>query len=246
MLESLTPGQQVVKIVHEEMVSLLGAEEAKIAISPKPPTVIMLVGLQAGKTTTVGKLGAHFKKRGRRPLLAACDLQRPAAVKQLQVLGEGLELPVFAREPGGASPLEVAGGALAYMPAPMATTSSCSIPRGGCINEELMDELAKMKEATAPQEILLVVDAMTGQDAVNVARSFHDMLGVTGLILTKLDGDARGGAALSVKAVTGCPIKFVGMEKDRRAGNFSSRSDGFPDFGHGGYVDPDRKSPKRL
>ncbi len=212
VLESLTPGQQVIKIVHEELVVLLGSEEAKIAISPKPPTIIMLAGLQgAGKTTTAGKLGNHFKKQGRRPLLVACDLQRPAAVKQLQVVGEGLNLPVFAMDVNGNTPLGVANAALVH-----AQTNGNDIvildTAGRLhINEELMGELADIKRETMPHEILLVVDAMTGQDAVNVAQSFHDTLGITGLILTKLDGDARGGAALSVKAVTGCPIKFVGM-----------------------------------
>ncbi len=212
VLESLTPGQQVIKIVHEELIVLLGSEEAKIAISPKPPTIIMLAGLQgAGKTTTAGKLGNHFKKQGRRPLLVACDLQRPAAVKQLQVVGEGLNLPVFAMDVNENTPLGVANAALVH-----AQTNGNDIvildTAGRLhINEELMGELADIKRETMPHEILLVVDAMTGQDAVNVAQSFHDTLGITGLILTKLDGDARGGAALSVKAVTGCPIKFVGM-----------------------------------
>ena len=211
VLESLTPGQQVVKIVNEELTSLLGSEESKLTINSKPPTVIMLCGLQgAGKTTTVGKLGLYLKKKGRRPLLAACDLQRPAAVKQLQIVGEGVELPVFAQS-CDKDPVDVAKEALAN--AKNNGNDILIVDTAGRlhVDEELMDELKRMKEALNPDEILLVVDAMTGQDAVNVAESFNNLLSVTGLIMTKLDGDARGGAALSVKAVTGVPIKFTGM-----------------------------------
>lgn len=211
VLESLTPGQQVVKIVNEEMIELLGSSESKIRIASKPPTVIMLCGLQgAGKTTTVGKLGNHFKSQGRRPLLAACDLQRPAAIKQLQVVGESVDLPVFAKTVD-ATPLEVAKESLEH--AKKNGNDILILDTAGRlhVDEDLMQELRDIKEALAPDEILLVVDAMTGQDAVNVAAAFHESLELSGLILTKLDGDARGGAALSVKSVTGVPIKFVGM-----------------------------------
>lgn len=211
VLESLTPGQQVVKIVNDELIALLGSTESKINIASKPPTVIMLCGLQgAGKTTTVGKLGNHFKSQGRRPLLAACDLQRPAAIKQLQVVGEGVGLPVFAKTVDS-TPLAVAKEALAQ--AKKNGNDILIVDTAGRlhVDEDLMQELRDMKAALQPDEILLVVDAMTGQDAVNVAGAFHESLDITGLIMTKLDGDARGGAALSVKAVTGCPIKFVGM-----------------------------------
>lgn len=212
VLASLTPGQQVVKIVNEELVSLLGSEEAKIIISSKPPTIIMLAGLQgAGKTTTAGKLGNYFKKQGRRPLLVACDLQRPAAVKQLQVVGESVKLPVFAMDVNGNTPLGVARAGIEYGKSNGNDIVILDTAGRLHVNEDLMGELADIKASVQPHEILLVVDAMTGQDAVNVAQSFHDTLGITGLILTKLDGDARGGAALSVKSVTGCPIKFVGM-----------------------------------
>ncbi len=211
VLESLTPGQQVVKIVNEELIDLLGSQESKIEIASKPPTIIMLAGLQgAGKTTTVGKLGNYFKSQGRRPLLVACDLQRPAAIKQLQVVGEGLGLPVFAKTVDS-TPLAVAQGSLEH--AKTHGNDIVILDTAGRlhVNEELMAELNDIKNLVQPHEILLVVDAMTGQDAVNVAESFNATLSISGLILTKLDGDARGGAALSVKAVTGCPIKFVGM-----------------------------------
>jgi signal recognition particle subunit SRP54 len=211
VLESLTPGQQVVKIVNDELVALLGSTESKIKIAAKPPTVIMLCGLQgAGKTTTVGKLGNYFKTQGRRPLLAACDLQRPAAIKQLQVVGEGVGLPVFAKTVDS-TPLAVAKEALGH--AKKNGNDILIVDTAGRlhVDEDLMQELRDMKAALSPDEILLVVDAMTGQDAVNVAGAFHESLDITGLIMTKLDGDARGGAALSVKTVTGCPIKFVGM-----------------------------------
>ena len=211
VLESLTPGQQVVKIVNDELIALLGSTESKIQIASKPPTVIMLCGLQgAGKTTTVGKLGNYFKSQGRRPLLAACDLQRPAAIKQLQIVGEGVGLPVFAKNVES-TPLEVASEALEH--AKKNGNDILIVDTAGRlhVDEELMQELRDIKAKIEPHEILLVVDAMTGQDAVNVAKSFNETLEITGLIMTKLDGDARGGAALSVKSVTGCPIKFVGM-----------------------------------
>ncbi|NLI91404.1 MAG: signal recognition particle protein [Peptococcaceae bacterium] len=210
VLESLTPGQQVVKIVHEEMISLMGGSESKIQISSKPPTVIMLVGLQgAGKTTHGAKLANLMKKQGKRPLLVACDIYRPAAIKQLEVLGEQIKVPVFSL--GQISPVKIAGDSLEH--ARKNGNDVLIIDTAGRlhINEELMDELSNIREKVQPNEILLVVDAMTGQDAVNVAEAFHNQLGLDGVILSKLDGDTRGGAALSVKAVTGCPIKFAGM-----------------------------------
>ena len=210
VLESLTPAQQVVKIVNDELTELMGGTQSRITISPKPPTVIMLVGLQgAGKTTTVGKLGQYLKKQGKTPLLVAADVYRPAAIKQLQVLGEQLSIPVFTMEEP--KPVEIAKQALEH--AKLYARDVVIIDTAGRlhINEELMQELKDIKSAVKPHEILLVVDAMTGQDAVNVAESFNGDLGLDGIILTKLDGDARGGAALSVKAVTGCPIKFAGM-----------------------------------
>ncbi|ABZ84738.1 signal recognition particle protein [Heliomicrobium modesticaldum Ice1] len=211
VLESLTPGQQVVKVVYEELVALMGGTSSKLTLSPKPPTVVMLVGLQgAGKTTTVSKLGLFLRKQGRRPLLVACDVYRPAAVKQLQVLGNQLDLPVFSMGTG-VSPVDIAKGAVEHAVAHGRDMVLLDTAGRLHINEELMEELKSIKSAVRPHEILLVVDAMTGQDAVNVAESFHGQLGLDGVILTKLDGDARGGAALSVKAVTGCPIKFAGM-----------------------------------
>ncbi|MCW2278432.1 signal recognition particle subunit FFH/SRP54 (srp54) [Heliophilum fasciatum] len=211
VLESLTPGQQVVKVVYDELVQLMGGSNAKLTVASKPPTVIMLVGLQgAGKTTTVAKLAAFLHKQGRRPLLTACDVYRPAAVKQLQVLGTQLDLPVFSMGTD-ISPVDIARAAVEH--ANRHGNDMVLLDTAGRlhINEELMTELEDIKKTVQPHEILLVVDAMTGQDAVNVAEAFHAQLGLDGVVLTKLDGDARGGAALSVKAVTGCPIKFVGM-----------------------------------
>lgn len=210
VLQSVTPGQQVIKIVHDEMTRLMGGTETKLIMSPKPPTVLMTVGLQgAGKTTTVAKLAKSTIKQGRRPLLVACDIYRPAAIKQLEVLGEQIGVPVYSA--GQNNPVDIARESLDY--ARSNNRDLVIIDTAGRlhINEELMDELKKIKAAVDPQEILLVVDAMTGQDAVNVAESFNADLGLTGVILTKLDGDTRGGAALSVKAVTGCPIKMIGM-----------------------------------
>ncbi len=210
IFHSLTPGQQVIKIVHEEMVALLGGTQSKIQIASKPPTVVLLVGLQgAGKTTHAGKLANLLRKQGKRPLLVACDVYRPAAIKQLQVLGEQLKIPVF--DMGNQkSPVDIAGAAVTH--AVSYGNDLVIIDTAGRlhINEELMGELRDIKERVRPHEILLVVDAMTGQDAVNVAESFNRDLGLDGVILTKLDGDTRGGAAISVKAVTGCPIKFAG------------------------------------
>lgn len=210
VMESLTPGQQVIKIVNDELVQLMGSKEAKLNFSPGDITVIMLVGLQgSGKTTTAGKLGRMLSKSGKKPLLAAADIYRPAAIKQLQVVGEKLNLPVFTM--GQQDPVNIARASVEY--AHKHNNDVIIIDTAGRlhIDEELMDELSRIKQAVNPSEILLVVDSMTGQDAVNVAEEFNNRLAITGLILTKLDGDTRGGAALSVKAVTGCPIKFVGM-----------------------------------
>ncbi|NLZ43859.1 MAG: signal recognition particle protein [Clostridia bacterium] len=206
---SLTPGQMVVKIVHQELTALMGTKEEKIRVAPEPPTVVLLVGLQgSGKTTTTAKLGRYLKMQGQRPMLAAADIYRPAAVRQLQILGEKLELPVYFNE--GKDPVMIAREAVAA-----AKNRNCDyllVDTAGRlhVNEELMEELRAIKEAVRPEEILLVVDAMTGQDAVNVARSFHEKLSLTGLVLTKLESDTRGGAALSIREVTGCPIKLVG------------------------------------
>lgn len=210
VLQSVTPGQQVIKIVYDEMAKLMGTSENKLIMSPKPPTVFMTVGLQgAGKTTTVAKLSKNLIKQGRRPLLVACDVYRPAAIKQLQVLGEQVGVPVFAQ--GQINPVEIARDSLDFARSNNRDVVILDTAGRLHINEELMDELKNIKQTVDPQEILLVVDAMTGQDAVNVAEAFNADLGLTGVILTKLDGDTRGGAALSVKAVTGCPIKMVGM-----------------------------------
>ncbi|MEW6696198.1 MAG: signal recognition particle protein [Bacillota bacterium] len=210
VLDSLSPAQQVIKIVKDELTQLLGGTQAKINISPKPPTIIMLVGLQgAGKTTTAGKLAKLLSKQGRRPLLVAADIYRPAAIKQLQVLGEQLKIPVFSM--GQENPVKIAQAAVEN--ANSTGKDLVIIDTAGRlhINEELMGELADVKAAVKPHEILLVVDAMTGQEAVNVADSFNQKLGLDGIIMTKLDGDARGGAALSVRKVTGTPVKFAGM-----------------------------------
>ena len=211
ILDTLTPAQAVIKIVDEELTALMGGTQSRLNISPIPPTVIMMVGLQgAGKTTTVGKLALSLKKQGKRPLLVADDIYRPAAVKQLQVLGEQLDVPVFSME-SGTDAVTIAGAAVPYANAHAADVIIIDTAGRLHVNEELMQELKAIKGELRPHEILLVVDAMTGQDAVNVAASFNEDLGLDGVVLTKMDGDARGGAALSVKAVTGCPIKFVGM-----------------------------------
>lgn len=211
VMQSLTPAQHVIKIVNEELTTLMGDVQSKVVISPKPPTVIMMVGLQgAGKTTTSGKLGSYFKKQGKRPLLVACDVYRPAAIKQLQVVGEKLEIPVF-NMGDKESPINIAKAGLSH--AIKNNNDLVIIDTAGRlhIDENLMDELKSIKSEVKPHEILLVVDSMTGQDAVNVAESFNEALGVDGVILTKLDGDTRGGAALSIRAVTQKPIKFIGM-----------------------------------
>ncbi|WP_019553071.1 signal recognition particle protein [Propionispira raffinosivorans] len=211
VLETLTPAQVVIKIVNEELTALMGGTQSRIMIASKPPTVIMLVGLQgAGKTTSAGKLGLAMKKQGKRPLLVAADIYRPAAIKQLQVLGEQLDIPVFAM-PEGTDVVTITEKAMEQANSHINDIVIIDTAGRLHINEELMQELKSIKQHVKPHEILLVVDAMTGQDAVNVAESFNADLGLDGVILTKLDGDARGGAALSVKAVTGCPIKFVGM-----------------------------------
>ena len=211
ILDTLTPAQAVIKIVDEELTVLMGGTQSRLNISPTPPTVIMMVGLQgAGKTTTVGKLALSLKKQGKRPLLVADDIYRPAAVKQLQVLGEQLDVPVFSMD-SGTDAVTIAGAAVPYANAHAADVIIIDTAGRLHVNEELMQELKAIKREVRPHEILLVVDAMTGQDAVNVAASFNEDLGLDGVVLTKMDGDARGGAALSVKAVTGCPIKFVGM-----------------------------------
>lgn len=211
VMESLTPAQFVIKIVNEELTALMGGTQSRISISPKPPTVVMLVGLQgAGKTTTAGKLALSLIKQGKRPLLVACDIYRPAAIKQLQVVGEKVETPVFTLE-NEKNPLQIAEKAIGHAISFGRDVVIVDTAGRLHINEELMNELKGIKATVKPQEILLVVDAMTGQDAVNVAQSFDEQLGLDGVILTKLDGDARGGAALSIKAVTGKPIKFTGM-----------------------------------
>ena len=210
VLEALSPAQMIVKIVNEELTSLMGGEDAKLTISPKPPTVIMMVGLQgAGKTTNAAKLAGFMKKQGKRPLLAACDVYRPAAIHQLEVVGEQLGIPVF--QMGQIDPVDIAKAAIEH--AKKHGNDLVFLDTAGRlhVDETLMDELRNIKAAVEPTEILLVVDAMIGQDAVNAAKAFDDALDLTGVMLTKLDGDARGGAALSIRAVTGKPIKFVGM-----------------------------------
>ena len=210
VLESLVPAQQVIKIVNEELTALMGSTVSKIQIAPKPPTIIMMVGLQgAGKTTHTAKLASLFKKDGKHPMLAACDIYRPAAIKQLQVVGEAVGVPVYAEE-NNKNAVKIAEHAL----------KECQ--RQGCdmlfidtagrlhVDEDMMKELVDIKDTLSPSEILLVVDAMTGQDAVNVAETFNSMLDITGVVMTKMDGDTRGGAALSVKYITGKPIKYIG------------------------------------
>jgi signal recognition particle subunit SRP54 len=210
VMESLTPGQQVVKIVNEELTKLMGGQQSEISISPEPPTLIMLVGLQgSGKTTTAGKLAKMFKNEGKNPLLVAGDIYRPAAIRQLQVLGERLEIPVFSMG-DKQSPVDIIKAGLSKAESDGNDVVILDTAGRLHIDEEMMDELQDIKESTEPDEILLVVDSMTGQDAVNVSENFDKKLGVNGVVLTKLDGDARGGAALSVKAVTGKPIKYIG------------------------------------
>ncbi len=210
VMESLTPGQMVVKIVDEELTNLMGGQEARIVTPPKPPTIIMMVGLQgAGKTTHAAKLAKHFKSKGNRPMLVACDIYRPAAIKQLQVVGEQAGVPVF--EKGAQTPVRTCEEALRYARDYGHDVMIIDTAGRLQIDEALMEELRQIKETIGPHEILLVVDAMTGQEAVNVAKTFDELLEISGVILTKLDGDTRGGAALSIRAVTGKPIKFVGV-----------------------------------
>ena len=209
VLKSLTPGQQVIKIVKDELVELLGGTESKINFTPNPPTVIMLVGLQgSGKTTTAGKLANLLRKQGKKPLLVACDVYRPAAIKQLQVVGAQLNIPVFANEQSK-DVVHIAKQAMSTAMSKLNDVVILDTAGRLHIEEELMQELKNVKANVKPHEILLVVDSMTGQDAVNVAKSFNENLGIDGVVLTKLDGDTRGGAALSVKKVTGRPIKFA-------------------------------------
>ncbi len=210
VLKSFTPGMVVIDIVNKELTELMGGTHSKLARSTRPPTVIMMAGLQgAGKTTTSGKLARLLQKQNHKPLLVAADIYRPAAIKQLQILGEQIKVPVFSL--GETNPVEIAAKAVEH--AKENHLDYVIIDTAGRlhIDEELMDELKQIRDAVKPDEILLVVDAMTGQDAVNVAQSFNEQLELTGVVLTKLDGDTRGGAAISVKAVTGCPIKFAAM-----------------------------------
>ncbi len=211
VLESLLPGQQIVKIVNEELTNLMGGSQAKLTISSKPPTVIMMVGLQGeGKTTHAGKLAGMYKKQGKNPLLVACDIYRPAAIKQLEIVGEKLGIPVFSMG-DKVSPVKIAEEGVKH--ALQKGYDMVFVDTAGRlhIDEELMKELTDIKEKVSPTEILLTVDAMIGQDAVTVANTFNELLDITGVILTKLDGDTRGGAALSVRYVTGKPIKFIGI-----------------------------------
>ena len=225
ILEGLNPAQQVVKVVHEEMIRLLGGEEAedaaaaaataasrRLQMAPKPPSVLMLCGLQgAGKTTLAAKLAVHMRKQGRNPVLVACDVQRPAAIKQLQVVGEQAKTPVFTLD--AADPVRIAREAVAWAKQNGGDVVILDTAGRLHVDEALMDELRQIKETTQPSDILLVLDAMTGQDAVNVAREFDETLGVGGFVLTKIDGDARGGAAISIRSVVGKPIKFVGTSE---------------------------------
>lgn len=210
VLKSLTPGQQVVKIVHEELVELLGSKDEYLNISPNPPTVIMLAGLQgSGKTTMAGKLANMLRKNGKKPIMVACDIYRPAAIDQLEVIGKQLNIPVYSdRE--NKDVVEIAKAAFKEANSKLYDVIILDTAGRLHIDETLMDELKRLKEFAKPHEVLLVVDAMTGQDAVNVSQSFNEKLGIDGVIITKLDGDTRGGAALSVKSVTGKPIKFIG------------------------------------
>jgi len=211
VMKSLTPAQQVIKIVNEELTDLMGGTDSKLTYSSRGFTVYMMVGLQGtGKTTTCGKLAAYLKKNGKKPMLCACDIYRPAAIDQLEVVGESVDTPVFTMRQSS-DPVEIAEAAIKE--AEKKGLNVLIIDTAGRlqIDEELMEELSRLKKSVRPHEILLVVDALTGQDAVNAAEGFHERLGIDGIIMTKMDGDSRGGAALSTKKVTGCPIKFVGM-----------------------------------
>ena len=210
VMESLLPGQQIIKIVHEELIRLMGEANSKLVISPKPPTVVVMVGLQgSGKTTHAAKLAGMYRRQGKRPLLVACDVYRPAAIDQLKVVGAQVDVPVF--DMGQGDPVEIAKAGLEH--AARHGHDMVFIDTAGRlqVDEVLMNELEEIKAATNPTEILLVIDAMIGQESVNVASAFNEKLDITGVILSKLDGDTRGGAALSVRYVTGKPIKFVGV-----------------------------------
>ncbi len=212
VMESLSPGQQVVKIVHEELTSLLSGGDHRLTLSSQPTTALMLVGLQgSGKTTSAAKLSLALRRQGHRSLLVAADLRRPAAILQLETLGRQLDIPVYSEDPASSSAVQVAKAGLRR--AEELGVNWAIIDTGGRlhIDDELMEELEHLKAAVSPHETLLVVDAMTGQDAVNAAQEFHSRIGLTGLVMTKMDGDARGGAALSVTRVTGIPIKYVGV-----------------------------------
>lgn len=208
VLESLTPAQQIIKIVRDELTELMGGGEAKLPVAPKPPTVILMAGLNgAGKTTTSGKLAGLLKKQGKRPLLVACDVYRPAAVKQLEIVGEGVGVPVYKID-GETNPVVIAKKSIEDCDTSLYDTLIIDTAGRLQIDEELMEELANIKEVTTPDAVLLVVDAMTGQDSVNIAKGFNEAVEIDGVILSKLDGDTRGGAAISVKAVCGKPIMF--------------------------------------
>ncbi|MEJ2684717.1 MAG: signal recognition particle protein [Candidatus Sulfobium sp.] len=210
VLESLTPGQQVVKIVNDELCELLGKANSRITLSPNPPTIVMMVGLQgSGKTTTSAKLARFFKKEGRRPMLVACDLQRPAAIDQLVTLGDQIGVAVFSSREIK-DPVALAREAVKKAKAEAHDILIVDTAGRLHVDEALMNELKEIRECVIPREILLVADAMTGQDAVNIAKQFNDQIGIDGIVLTKMDGDARGGAALSIRAITGKPIKFIG------------------------------------
>ena len=211
VLESLSPDQHFIKIVHGEMARMMGGEARELDLARKPPVPLMLVGLQgSGKTTSCGKLALHLQKRKRRPFLVPADVYRPAAIEQLKILGGQIGIPVFDSDPG-ADPVEICRQAAAMADRLGHDTLLLDTAGRLHVDEELMEELRRIKEAVSPSEILLVADAMTGQDAVNVAKAFHGKVGLTGVLLTKMDGDARGGAALSIRAVTGAPVKFVGV-----------------------------------
>ena len=232
VLEGLNPAQQIVSIVNDELTAMMGESAVALNKSPKIPTVIMMVGLQgAGKTTTAGKLAVYLRKQGKHPMLVAADVYRPAAIKQLQVVGKQIDIPVFADETPGANPVDIARRAVEQSTHMLKDVVIIDTAGRLAIDEVLMDELSNIKAAVRPHEILLVVDSMIGQDAVTTAQTFNEKLGVDGVILTKLDGDARGGAALSIKAVTGLPIKFTGV---------SEKMDGFDVF----Y--PDRMASRIL
>jgi signal recognition particle subunit SRP54 len=209
VLRSITPGQQIIKIVHGELITLLGKDRAEVKFSAQPPTVFMLIGLQgSGKTTACGKLARYYRKKGRFPLLVAADVYRPAAVDQLKILGKSLEIPVFSTED---DPVEICSSAVEHSRKEGKDLVIIDTAGRLHIDEPLMQELLNIKGAVSPHEIILVADAMTGQDAVNIAKTFEDKIGLDGVFLTKMDGDARGGAALSIRHVTGKPIKFVGV-----------------------------------